>query len=138
MEHIDNLAEECPDNSIATWYKVACDQWQLIELKCELQHPNTSYPVHCPSQLPVAHPLPAIHASFITPPPPAAAQSLPSEISMEGLEVHYLSPSKQEELLLQLLAAKDTSEDPSPDASSVDLSSELGPAAPSTEQEEDF
>ncbi|KAG6895017.1 hypothetical protein C0995_013337, partial [Termitomyces sp. Mi166 len=33
MECIDNLAEGCSDNSIATWYKVAYDQWQLMELK---------------------------------------------------------------------------------------------------------
>ncbi|KAG6871819.1 hypothetical protein C0995_016152 [Termitomyces sp. Mi166 len=167
MEHIDNLAEECPDNSIATWYKVAHDQWQLMELKHELQHPNTSHPVHCPSQLPFTCPLPTVHAPFIALPPPAAAQSLPSGILMEvdashqcastpllchhcrkpghfacycpqELEVHYLFPSEQEELLLQLLAAKDALGDPSPDALLVDLSSEVSPAAPSTEQEEDF
>ncbi|KAG6869366.1 hypothetical protein C0995_003824, partial [Termitomyces sp. Mi166 len=167
IEHIDNLAEGCPNNSIATWYKVACDQWQLMELKHELQHPNTSYPVHCSSQLPVTCPLPTVHASSITPPPPAAAQPLPPGIPMEvdtshqcastpllclrckkpshfacycsqGLEVRYLSPSEQEELLLQLLAVKDASGDPSPDASLVDWSSEVSSAAPSTEQEEDF
>ncbi|KAG6871375.1 hypothetical protein C0995_005325, partial [Termitomyces sp. Mi166 len=55
-----------------------------------------------------------------------------------GLEVYYLSPSEQEELLLQLLAAKDTSGDPSPNASPVDLSSKVGSAAPSTEQKKDF
>ncbi|KAG6897751.1 hypothetical protein C0995_010184, partial [Termitomyces sp. Mi166 len=55
-----------------------------------------------------------------------------------GLEVHYLSPSEQEKLLLQLLAVKDALGDPFPDASLVDLSSEVSPAAPSTEQEEDF
>ncbi|KAG6883068.1 hypothetical protein C0995_013041 [Termitomyces sp. Mi166 len=41
MEHIDNLAEEHPNNSITTWYKIACDQWQLMELKHELRCPNT-------------------------------------------------------------------------------------------------
>ncbi|KAG6858594.1 hypothetical protein C0995_015455, partial [Termitomyces sp. Mi166 len=55
-----------------------------------------------------------------------------------GLEVRYLSPSEQEELLLQLLAAKDASGDPSPDASLVDQSSKVSPAGPSTEQKEDF
>ncbi|KAG6894253.1 hypothetical protein C0995_014745, partial [Termitomyces sp. Mi166 len=117
--------------------------------------------------LPVTHPLSAVHASSIALPPPAAAQLLLPGISMEvdtshqhastpllcrcckkpghfacycpqGLEVHYLSPSEQEELLLQLLAAKDASGDPSPDASLVDQSSEVSPAGPSTEQEEDF
>ncbi|KAG6870944.1 hypothetical protein C0995_009480 [Termitomyces sp. Mi166 len=66
------------------------------------------------------------------------AQPLPPEIPMERLEVHYLSPSKQEELLLQLLAMKDASGDSSSDASLMDPSSEVSPAAPSTEQEEDF
>ncbi|KAG6882842.1 hypothetical protein C0995_013605 [Termitomyces sp. Mi166 len=118
-------------------------------------------------QLPVTHPLSAVHASSITPPPLAAAQPLPPGIPMEvdasrqhastpllccrckkpghfacycpqGLEVHYLSSSEQEELLLQLLAAKDASGDPSPDASLVDRSSEVSPAGPSTEQKEDF
>ncbi|KAG6900747.1 hypothetical protein C0995_003200 [Termitomyces sp. Mi166 len=135
MEHIDNLAEGCPDNSITARYKVAHDQWQLMELKCELQCPNTSHPVHHPSQLPVACPLPAAHAPFITPPPPAPAQSLPPGIP---IEVCYLSPSEQKKLLLQLLAAKDAAEDPSPDASPVDLSSEVGLAAPSTGQKKDF
>ncbi|KAG6902275.1 hypothetical protein C0995_002207 [Termitomyces sp. Mi166 len=46
IECIDNLAEGHPDDSIATWYKVAHYQWQLMELKHELQHPNTSHPVH--------------------------------------------------------------------------------------------
>ncbi|KAG6895215.1 hypothetical protein C0995_013000, partial [Termitomyces sp. Mi166 len=167
MERIDNLAQGCPNNSIATWYKVAHDQWQLMELKHELQHLNTSYPVHCPSQLPITCPLSTVHASSIASPPPAAAQPLPPGISIEvdashqcastpllchrckkpshfahyclqGLEVRYLSPSEQEELLLQLLAAKDTSGDPSPNASLVDWSSKVSPAGPSTEQEEDF
>ncbi|KAG6857835.1 hypothetical protein C0995_004862, partial [Termitomyces sp. Mi166 len=153
MERIDNLAEGRPNNSITTWYKVARDQWQLMELKRELRRPNTSYPVHRPSQLPVTRPLSAVHASSIAPPPPAAARPLPPGIPMEvdascqcastpllcrrckkpshfahycpqGLEVRYLSPSEQEELLLQLLAAKDASGDPSPDASLVDRSSE--------------
>ncbi|KAG6858680.1 hypothetical protein C0995_013952, partial [Termitomyces sp. Mi166 len=48
----------------------------------------------------------------------------------QGLEVCYLSPSEQEELLLQLLAAKDASGDPSPNASLVDWSSKVSPAEP--------
>ncbi|KAG6863839.1 hypothetical protein C0995_006735, partial [Termitomyces sp. Mi166 len=83
MERIDNLAEGRPNNSITTWYKVARDQWQLMELKHELRRPNTSYPVHRPSQLPVTHPLSAVPASSIAPPPPAAARPLPSGIPME-------------------------------------------------------
>ncbi|KAG6899235.1 hypothetical protein C0995_006535 [Termitomyces sp. Mi166 len=47
-------------------------------------------------------------------------------------------PLSKKELLLQLLAAQDTSGDSSPDASPVDLSLEMGLAAPSTKQKEDF
>ncbi|KAG6870438.1 hypothetical protein C0995_012985 [Termitomyces sp. Mi166 len=137
MECIDNSAEGHPNNSIATWYK-----------------------------LPVTCSLSTVHASSIAPLPPAAAGLLLPGISIEvdashqhaltplscccckkpghfacycpqGLEVHYLSSSEQEELLLQLLAAKDASGDPS-DASLVDRSSEVSPAGPSTEQKEDF
>ncbi|KAG6869957.1 hypothetical protein C0995_015953, partial [Termitomyces sp. Mi166 len=97
-------------------------------------------------------PFSAVHASTIAPPPPAAAQLLLSGIPMEvdtscqhastpllchhckkpshfvcycpqGLEVRYLSSSEQEELLLQLLAAKDASGDSSPNTSLVDQSS---------------
>ncbi|KAG6883913.1 hypothetical protein C0995_011334, partial [Termitomyces sp. Mi166 len=113
------------------------------------------------------HPLSTVHASAIAPPPPAAAQLLLLGILMEvdasrqhastpllchhckkpghfacycpqELKVRYLSPSEQEELLLQLLAAKDASEDPSPDTSLMDRSFEMSSAGPSTEQEEDF
>ncbi|KAG6881439.1 hypothetical protein C0993_001465, partial [Termitomyces sp. T159_Od127] len=37
MECINNLAEGCPDDEqIASWYKVAWDQWQLMEIQREL------------------------------------------------------------------------------------------------------
>ncbi|KAG6867157.1 hypothetical protein C0993_006178 [Termitomyces sp. T159_Od127] len=37
MEHIDNLAKDHPDNEqVASWYKVAQDQWQLMEIQQEL------------------------------------------------------------------------------------------------------
>ncbi|KAG6881797.1 hypothetical protein C0995_000585, partial [Termitomyces sp. Mi166 len=130
MECIDNLVEGHLNNSIATWYKVAHDQWQLMELKsaaqllppgipmevnASCQHASTPLLCHCCKK------------------PGHFARYCP-----QGLEVRYLSPSEQEELLLQLLAAKDASGDPSPDASLVDQSSEVSPAGPSTEQEEDF
>ncbi|KNZ75082.1 hypothetical protein J132_04731 [Termitomyces sp. J132] len=35
---IDSMAEGCPDDEqVNTWYKVAREQWQLMELQCELQ-----------------------------------------------------------------------------------------------------
>ncbi|KAG5341544.1 hypothetical protein C0989_009617 [Termitomyces sp. Mn162] len=37
MDHIDSMAEGHPDDEhVDTWYKVAHEQWQLIELQCEL------------------------------------------------------------------------------------------------------
>ncbi|KAG6858723.1 hypothetical protein C0995_014448, partial [Termitomyces sp. Mi166 len=85
-------------------------------------------------------PAPSTHTHFTTPPPPTPVQSFPPGISMEGLEVHYLSSMEQEELLLQLLAAKNAFGDSSLGASSVDLSSEQvpGPAALPSELEENF
>ncbi|KAG6881532.1 hypothetical protein C0993_001046 [Termitomyces sp. T159_Od127] len=56
-----------------------------------------------------------------------------------GLEVRYLSTTEQEELLLQLLAAKDAAEAPSPDESAQELAQEeSGAYAPLLGPEEDF
>ncbi|KAG6881470.1 hypothetical protein C0993_001358 [Termitomyces sp. T159_Od127] len=58
----------------------------------------------------------------------------------QGLEVRYLSSTEQEELLLQLLAAKDAVGDPSPDAPPVEPSTKesTNTAVPSLDSEEDF
>ncbi|KAG6892236.1 hypothetical protein C0993_004471 [Termitomyces sp. T159_Od127] len=56
-----------------------------------------------------------------------------------GLEVCYLSTMEQEELLLQLLAAKDTTGAPSPDELAPELAQEESSAyAPLPSPEEDF
>ncbi|KAG6875212.1 hypothetical protein C0993_010337, partial [Termitomyces sp. T159_Od127] len=56
-----------------------------------------------------------------------------------GLEVHYLSTTEQEELLLQLLAAKDAAGAPSPDEPAPELAQEeSGAYAPLPGPEEDF
>ncbi|KAG6901537.1 hypothetical protein C0995_010775 [Termitomyces sp. Mi166 len=134
------LQKDAQTIALLLGYKVACDQWQLMKLK-------------------FAHPLPPAHALFTTLPPPGNSMEVDAShqhastpllcccckkpghfacYCLQGLEVCYLSSSEQEELLLQLLAVKDASGDPSPDASLVDLSSEVGSAALSTKQEEDF
>ncbi|KAG6896956.1 hypothetical protein C0993_007884 [Termitomyces sp. T159_Od127] len=56
-----------------------------------------------------------------------------------GLEVHYLSTAKQEELLLQLLATKDVAKAPSPDELAPELApEESGACVPLLGVEEDF
>ncbi|KAG6898549.1 hypothetical protein C0993_006048 [Termitomyces sp. T159_Od127] len=98
MEHIDNLAKGCPDDKqVASWYKVAWDQWQLMEIWQELCQ---------------AHPAPC-STSMVTLQHPAPPHS-----------VHYLSTVEQEELLLQLLAAKDTARALSPDEPALELAQE--------------
>ncbi|KAG6859112.1 hypothetical protein C0993_004509, partial [Termitomyces sp. T159_Od127] len=53
--------------------------------------------------------------------------------------VHYLSTTEQEELLLQLLAAKDAAGAPSPDELAPELAQEeSGTYAPLLGPEEDF
>ncbi|KAG5349497.1 hypothetical protein C0989_003407 [Termitomyces sp. Mn162] len=133
VECIDNLVEgHSDDEKIVSWYKVAWDQWQLMEIQRELCCPHFTL---CPTTVSnfhlymPTHPVPAL-----TPAAPAACP-LPPGISMDvdmahqlhtapllcqrckkpghfawhcllGLEVRYLSTAEQEELLLQLLAAK--------------------------------
>ncbi|KAG6873022.1 hypothetical protein C0993_001761 [Termitomyces sp. T159_Od127] len=56
-----------------------------------------------------------------------------------GLKVHYLSTAEQEELLLQLLAAKNAARAPSPDEPAPKLAQEeSGTYAPLPGPEEDF
>ncbi|KAG6895889.1 hypothetical protein C0993_009001, partial [Termitomyces sp. T159_Od127] len=56
-----------------------------------------------------------------------------------GLEVHYLFTTEQEELLLQLLAAKDTAKALSPDEPALELAQEESSAyAPLLGPEENF
>ena len=58
----------------------------------------------------------------------------------QGLEVRYLSPAEQEELLMQLLAVKDVAGVPLPDtaASEPPLEEAVNAAVPLPEAEEDF
>ena len=58
----------------------------------------------------------------------------------QGLEVRYLSPAEQEELLMQLLAAKDVAGVLSPDTVASEPPSEevVNAAVPLPEAEEDF
>ncbi|KAG6859171.1 hypothetical protein C0993_003922, partial [Termitomyces sp. T159_Od127] len=49
MEHIDNFAEDHPDDEqIASWYKVAWDQWQLMEIWWELRR---AHPAPCSTSM---------------------------------------------------------------------------------------
>ncbi|KAG6862731.1 hypothetical protein C0993_001786, partial [Termitomyces sp. T159_Od127] len=83
MERIDNLAEGHPDDEqIASWYKVAWDQWQLMEIQRELcqAHPaprSTSMVTLRHPALPHSGPAPA--------PAPAtpALRPLPPGIPMD-------------------------------------------------------
>ncbi|KAG5348727.1 hypothetical protein C0989_008633 [Termitomyces sp. Mn162] len=84
------MAEGHPDDEqVNTWYKVAHEQWQLMELQCELwrmQPPTFPFP-----------------RGGFTP-----------ELSL--LHLHQHPHDQQEELLIQLLAAWDATGTPSPDA----------------------
>ncbi|KAG5337083.1 hypothetical protein C0989_010876 [Termitomyces sp. Mn162] len=166
VEHIDNLVEGCPDNEkIALWYKVAWDQWQLIEICRKLHHPHStlhSAPISNFFHPAPAHPMPALTLAI-----PAACLLLlgilmdvdatrqlctalllcwrcqkPGHFAQHcslGLEVHYLSIVEQEELLLQLLAAKDAAralllDKPTPELTPEEISTCTSPP----ELEEDF
>ncbi|KAG6882114.1 hypothetical protein C0995_015781, partial [Termitomyces sp. Mi166 len=145
VKRIDNLAEGHPNNErIASWYEVARDQWQLMEIQRELRCPHSTL-----RPAPVSH---FRHYPGLTPPAPAipAARPLPPGIPMDvdaarqlqvapllcqrckksghfarhcplGLEVRYLSMAEQEELLLQLLVAKDAAGAPSLDDPAPEL-----------------
>ena len=142
MERIDNLAEGRPaDNQVNSWYRVAWDQWQLMELKRSLRQapaaaiaprPLVSFPrpgaaVFHPPSLPAPSAVPTL--------PPGAPMDVDSSCQRAnipllcrccgtpghfarccplGLEVRYLALEEQEELLLQLLVAKDAAGATSP------------------------
>ncbi|KAG5349294.1 hypothetical protein C0989_004793, partial [Termitomyces sp. Mn162] len=81
VEHINNLAEGCPDDKrIVSWYKVAQDQWQLMEIWRELCHPHSAL---CPALTTSFHyPVPA----HLTPAPTLAIPTtcpLPPDIPMD-------------------------------------------------------
>ncbi|KAG5333931.1 hypothetical protein C0989_004625 [Termitomyces sp. Mn162] len=70
IECIDNLAKGYPDDEqIASWYKVAQDQWQLMEIQWELHH------LH-----PMQHPalVASLHYSASILPAPAPAPATPA------------------------------------------------------------
>ena len=72
------------------------------------------------------------------PPPPCSVVGVGS---LATLQVRYQSPAEQEELLLQLLAAKDAAGTPSPDTAASESPSEEAvnaAAVPLLEAEEDF
>ncbi|KAG5732399.1 hypothetical protein E4T56_gene11335 [Termitomyces sp. T112] len=78
MEHIDSLVEGLLDDKrIASWYKVAWDQWQLMEIQRELHYPHSALCLALATSfhyLIPAHPMPAatlaIPASCLLPPGP--------------------------------------------------------------------
>ncbi|KAG5350869.1 hypothetical protein C0989_008949 [Termitomyces sp. Mn162] len=98
VEHIDNLMEGHPDNKrIASWYEVAWDQWQLMEIQRELCHPH---PALCPASVNSLYHLIPAH------PMPAPTPAIP------------------EELLLKLLAMKDAARALLPDKLTPELTPE--------------
>ncbi|KAG6871087.1 hypothetical protein C0993_003826, partial [Termitomyces sp. T159_Od127] len=82
MERIDNLAEGRPDDKqIASWYKVARDQWQLMEIQRKLRqaHPaprSTSMVTLRHLALPHSGPAPA----------PATPRPLPPRMMGSGIQ----------------------------------------------------
>ncbi|KAG6863981.1 hypothetical protein C0993_009688, partial [Termitomyces sp. T159_Od127] len=166
IERIDNLAEGRPDDEqIASWYKVARDQWQLMEIWQELRRAHPA--PHSTSMVTLRH-LALLHSGPALAPATPAPRPLPPGIPMDvdaawqhhaapllcwrckkpghfawhcplGLEVRYFSIAEQEELLLQLLAAKDAAGAPSLDEPALELAQEESSAyAPLSGPEEDF
>ncbi|KAG6863113.1 hypothetical protein C0993_012815, partial [Termitomyces sp. T159_Od127] len=142
-ERINNLAEGCPDDEqIAFWYKVAQDQWQLMEIRWELHraHPaprSTSMVTLRHSAFPHSGPAPALATPALRPLPPG----IPMDRCKKPGHFAWHCPLdlEQEELLLQLLAAKDAAGAPSPDEPALELAQEeSGAYAPLLGPEEDF
>ncbi|KAG6878819.1 hypothetical protein C0992_007440 [Termitomyces sp. T32_za158] len=149
MDRIDNLAERrLADDQVDSWYRVAWDQWQLMELKRDLCRAAAPTSTACPpfpaqrfrmlpatESLPAAPPVcPLIHPVL----PPGVPMDV--DASHQCLEVRFLAPEEQEELLLQLLAAQDSTGIPSPDATTSDDREEEAPSNPAKVEasEEDF
>ncbi|KAG6868267.1 hypothetical protein C0993_005640 [Termitomyces sp. T159_Od127] len=147
MKHINNLAKGHPNNEqIASWYKVAWDQWQLMEIQQEL---CWMHPTHHPTPMVSLQHLAPLH-SVLAPRPllpgismdvnatqqhhstPLLCQQCkkPGHFEQHCLLVCYLFTAEQEELHLQLLAAKDAAGALSPN--------EGGACATLLSQEEDF
>ena len=79
INRIDNLAEGRPSNKhIESWFKVAQDQWQLMELKRELRRPQPRPPAPFCAVLPTPPAAyPASRAFSSVPPAPTPAPPLP-------------------------------------------------------------
>ncbi|KAG6874098.1 hypothetical protein C0993_000836 [Termitomyces sp. T159_Od127] len=147
MERIDNLAEGRPDDEqISSWYKVAQDQWHLMETQRELRWAHsaprsTSMVTLWHSALLHSGPALALTTTAPRPLPPGILMD-PGHFAQHcllGLEVRYLSTVEQEELLLQLLAAKDAARALSPDEPALELAQEeSGAYTPLLGPEEDF
>ncbi|KAG6896523.1 hypothetical protein C0993_008319, partial [Termitomyces sp. T159_Od127] len=147
MEHINNLAEgRLDDEQIASWYKVAQDQWQLMEIQPELCWMHTT---HCSTpmvtfQHPASlHSVPALALAAPTPQPLSLGILMNVDATQQHhpalLLLHYLFTAEQEELLLQLLAAKDAARAPLPDEPGPELAlKESDACAPLLGLEEDF
>ncbi|KAG5339325.1 hypothetical protein C0989_004760 [Termitomyces sp. Mn162] len=141
VECIDNLAESCPDNEkIASWYKVAWNQWQLMEI-CPMLAPTPAIPTTQPLLLGIPMDVDAARQLHTAPLLCQRCQK-PRHFSQHcplGLEVHYLSMAEQEELLLQPLAAKDAARALSPDEPTPELTlEEISVCTSLLELEEDF
>ncbi|KAG5349263.1 hypothetical protein C0989_004953 [Termitomyces sp. Mn162] len=136
MDHIDSMAEWHPDDKhVNTWYKVAHEQWQLMELQHKLQQTQSStfsffyggFTLQALPSTPVLVSPQAGAAPLFIPhiaPLCFLSQAVPIDCGKAGhlahycpqeLEVCYLSASEQEELLIQLLAVQDTTGTPFPD-----------------------
>ncbi|KAG6892971.1 hypothetical protein C0993_002382, partial [Termitomyces sp. T159_Od127] len=92
MERIDNLAEGCPDDEqIASWYKVARDQWQLMEIWQELHRAHPA--PRSTSMVTLQHPA-LLHSgpapAPATPAPQPLLPGIPMDVDMA--QQHHLAP----------------------------------------------
>ncbi|KAG6863143.1 hypothetical protein C0993_012717 [Termitomyces sp. T159_Od127] len=135
MERIDNLAEGHPDDKqIASWYKHPA-----------LPHSGPAPALTTPALRPLLPGIPMdVDAAWQHHTAPLLCWwcKKPGHFARHcplGLEVRYLSTAEQEELLLQLLAAKNAARAPSPDEPALELAQEeSGAYAPLPGLEEDF